>query len=494
MTTRRRLFLAIVLSGASGCTLIPRYSRPPLPVSEDWSAPVSDAAAPTAREIAQVGWKSFFRSPALRNVVQRTLENNRDLRVAALRIEQARALYRIERSDLLPGVAAGGSASRQSFPEAVSGTLARSAITSLYDASVAITSFELDLFGRLRSENKAALEEYLASEHAWRSVTISLVAEAANAYLQWLSDKKLLALTEETLAAQERTFELIRRSFENGVASKLDLAQVRQSVEIARADKAFFTRRLAQDRNALVLLMGTAAPEVFSAQIVLDDVDVLEELPVGIPSEVLLLRPDVQAAEHLLRSENARIGAARAAFFPRLSLTGSYGFASSELSDLFRSTAEGAWTFVPQLSVPLFQGGQNVANLDLAHVRKQISIAQYEQRIQNAFREVADELAARRTLSTQLDAQRNLVQATEESYDLSFARYRSGVDSFLSVLDAQRSLFQAQQQEIDIERQRLTNLVNLYKALGGGTRVLAVERSGESQSRLPQNQVVQHAP
>lgn len=450
----------------SGCTMIPKYSTPESPVRDSW--PVDVSVTPDAESVASIHWSEFFQSPGLRTVIETALAENRDLRVAALRIEEARHLYRIQRSNLLPSVNAQASNLRQKFPETLSQLGGVGGLAERYDANVAVNGFELDLFGRVRSENRAALEDFLSTQEARDALQISLIAETANAYLQWLSDREILRLSQETLAVQEKARELIAERYANGVASKLDLAQVRTSVETARVSAAFYTRLVAQDRNALALLMGDDAPDLLSETNTLEGIEILERLPIGLPSEVLLLRPDIQSAEHALKSENARIGAARAAFLPRITLTGSYGYQSLELSQLFSSAALGAWTFVPQITMPIFQSGRNLANLDLAHVRKNIAIAEYERTIQGAFREVADELAAKQTLEDQLKAQRNLVQAAKDSYDLSLARYQTGVDNYLSVLDAQRSLFTARQNEINIQRQRLANLVNLYKALGGG--------------------------
>ncbi len=453
----------------SACTMIPEYSRPELPVSNAWTDLPAGARPKTAGEQAfDIQWKSFFQSQPLQYVLATALANNRDLRVATLRIEEARSLYRIERADLLPGIDIQGRGSRQKYPEAVSSGSGIGVQTDLYSANLVSSAFELDLFGKLRSQNEAAFESYLATEEAQRAVQISLIAETANTYLQWLADRKILSLAEQTLRAQTESFKLIERSYTSGVSSRLDLVQVRRAVETARVERMRFLRIVEQDKNALIVLMGTKAEDSFPEDTTLDDVELLESLPVGIPSEVLLSRPDILALEHSLLAANAQIGAARAAFFPSISLTGSYGYASSDLSELFTKGAEGAWTFIPQITLPLFKGGENLARLNLARVRKNIAITRYESGIQTAFREVADELAALRTLDGELEALQRLVEATQESYDLSLSRYRLGVDSFLAVLDAQRFLFAAQRQEIEVERLRLANLVNLYKVLGGG--------------------------
>ncbi len=462
--------LTLLMAGTvlAGCTMAPSYERPAAPVAQAWPADtVAELPAETQASIQSIGWKDFFSSPGLQQAVDTALANNRDLRVAALNIEAARAAYNIQRADMLPTVGAGANATiqRTSDDLTVPGADQR---TETYQANVGITAFELDLFGRIRSLSEAALQDYLATQEAANAVRISLIAETANAYLQLLADKKNLKLTEETLAAQQQSFDLISKRKEIGVASQLDVAQAQTAVETARANLALYQRRVMQDQNALTLLMGVAEGAVPASNETLEQVALMENLPVGLPSQVLLLRPDVQQAEHTLQAENARIGAARAAFFPTISLTGTLGFASDGLGSLFSSGGAGAWSFVPQVTVPIFEAGRNKNNLDLAEIRKDSAIASYEKTIQGAFREVADELAARKTLSSQLQAQSSLVSATQSAYDISDARYKQGIDNYLSVLDAQRSLYAAQQAEIDLQKQRLANLVNLYKALGGG--------------------------
>lgn len=465
------LLVAVLLGG---CTLIPEIPPPAqsipteLPTGED----THSANTPSAETI---GWEEFFPSPPLQTLIRTALANNRDLRTAMLNVEAIRALYDVQQSFLLPGVTANGLENRRAIPEALGGAnpLARRGGTTLitqYEANLASTVFELDVFGRIRSLSESALQDYFVSEATRDAVQITLVAEVANTYLQWLADRKILALSQETLATQEKSLELIAASNEKGISSQLDVAQVRTAVESARVNVALYDRLVEQDKNALFLALGTHDEALLTPEATLDNVTVMETLPVGLASHVLLARPDVRQAEHRLLAANADIGAARAAFFPALSLTGSYGFASTDLSTLFSGGAAGAWNFVPQATLPLFVGGRNFANLDFSKASRDAAIAQYERAIQAAFREVADELAARRTLDDQLAAQRALVAAAQQTYDLSYARYRAGLDSFLTVLDAQRSLFTAQQNEIVIDRQRHTNLANLYKALGGGLR------------------------
>lgn len=463
----------VVTTALSGCTFMPDYKRPASPVAAAWPAGDVYAAAAgdtSAALSADTRWKDFFTSAQLQKVIGLALEHNRDLRVSTLNVQAAQAAYRIQRADIVPSVDATGSLSRQGVPENARQTAGQASVTSQYAANIGTTSFELDLFGRLRSLNEAALQDYFATVEAQKSVQIALVAEVANAYLALLSDMKLLRLTEETLATQRKSFDLTRQSFELGIGSQLDVSQAQTAVETARANLAQYKRQVAQDRNALALLTGTNLSEIDLATETLDDIALKADMPAGLPSAVLLSRPDILQAEHALQAANANIGAARAAFFPTVSLTGSAGLASQSLSDLFSSGSGLAWSFAPQVTLPIFQGGRNVANLETAEVQQKIAVADYEKAIQTAFREVADELAARGTYTDQLDALRAFVSAAQMSYDLSNARYRQGIDSYLNVLDAQRSLYEAQQNEILVAQQRLSNLVTLYKVLGGGVK------------------------
>ncbi len=457
------LSLALV-AALSGCSLIPEYQRPDAPVPADW--PQGEAyskASPEARAQA-LGWREFFRDPALQQLIEVALENNRDLRVAALNVDAYRALYRVQRADVLPAVSADGAGTRSRTP----GDLSMSgepAISSQYSATFGV-SWELDLFGRLRSLRDQALEQYFASEAAQRSTQISLIASVANAWLTLQADQALLQVTRDTLKTYEESLGLTQRSFDVGVASALELRQARSAVDSARVSIEQYTRLVAQDRNALTLLLGESLPAGLPSGEGLERTQ-LATLPVGLPSDLLQQRPDILQAEYQLRAVNASIGAARAAFFPRISLTGAAGTASSELSGLFDG-GSGYWSFSPSISVPIFNAGQLRANLDYAQISKNIQVAQYEQAIQTAFREVADGLAAQATYVRQVQAQRDLLQTSEDYYNLAERRYRTGVDSYLTVLDAQRQLFSVQQQLISDRLAQLTSEVNLFKALGGG--------------------------
>lgn len=460
----KSLLSLALLATLGGCSLIPEYQRPEAPVAAQWpQGPAYDERA-TAVQAVELGWRNFFRDPALQQLVSIALENNRDLRAAALNVDAYRALYRIQRADLLPAVSADAGGTRTRMP----GDLNMSgepAISSQYSATFGV-SWELDLFGRLRSLREQALEEFFASEAAQRSTQVSLIASVANAWLTLQADRALLDVTRETLQTYERSLSLTQRSFDVGVASALELRQARSAVETARVSIERYTRQVAQDRNALELLLGQNLPATIDGNLGLDR-EQLGDLPVALPSDVLQQRPDILQAEYQLRAANANIGAARAAFFPSISLTGAAGSASSELSGLFEGGSK-YWTFSPSISVPIFNAGQLRANLDYAHISQNIQVAQYEQAIQTAFREVADGLAAQGTYRRQVQAQRDLVKTSEEYFNLAERRYRTGIDSYLTVLDAQRQLFEAQQQLIIDRLAQLTSEVNLFKALGGG--------------------------
>ncbi|MCP1652038.1 AdeC/AdeK/OprM family multidrug efflux complex outer membrane factor [Pseudomonas nitroreducens] len=466
------LSLAIAAGVLSGCSLIPDYERPEAPVAAAY--PQGDAydAAQPANAGADIGWREFFKDPQLQRLVEVSLENNRDLRVAALNIEAYRAQYRIQRADLFPAVDASFDGSRQRLPADLSQT-GSSMISSQYGATVGVTAWEVDLFGRLRALSDQALEQYFATEEARRSTQTSLVANVANAYLTLRADRAQLELTRNTLGTYQKSYDLTRRSYEVGVASALDLRQSQTQVESARATLAQYTRLVAQDQNALVLLLGSGLPGDMPKGRELSD-ELLATVPAGLPSDLLQRRPDILQAEHQLKAANANIGAARAAFFPSISLTANAGTLSPDLGGLFDG-GSGTWLFKPSINLPIFNAGSLRASLDLAKVQKDINVAQYEKAIQTAFSEVADGLAARGTFNEQLQAQRALVDATSEYYRLADKRYRTGVDNYLTVLDAQRSLFSAQQQLITDRLNQLTSEVNLYKALGGGWQATAAQ-------------------
>ncbi|TFY91739.1 AdeC/AdeK/OprM family multidrug efflux complex outer membrane factor [Pseudomonas kairouanensis] len=459
------LSLAVTAFVLSGCSLIPDYQRPEAPVAAQFpqGPAYSSDQAPSQAAVEQ-GWKQFFHDPALQQLIQTALVNNRDLRVAALNIDAYAAQYRIQRADLFPAVSATGSGSRQRVPARASQT-GEAGITSSYSATLGISAYELDLFGRVRSLSEQALQQYFATEEARRSTQISLVANVATAYVTWQADKELLKLTQDTLGAYEQSFKLTSRSNEVGVASALDLSQARTSVENARVALARYTRQVAQDENSLTLLLGTGLPANIASKPLSDDL--LSEVPAGLPSDLLQRRPDIMQAEYNLKAANANIGAARAAFFPSISLTANAGTLSPDLGGLFKG-GSGTWSFAPQINIPIFNAGSLRASLDYAKIQKEINVATYEKAIQTGFQEVSDGLAARETYKQQLEAQRGFVAANQDYYRLAERRYRIGVDSNLTFLDAQRQLFSAQQSLITDRLAQLTSEVNLYKALGGG--------------------------
>lgn len=472
--TMHRSFVMLTLATAlAGCSLAPTYERPEAPVSATYPSGEAYAqqrvAAQDQASIADIGWRDFYSDPLLQNLISMALTANRDLRIAALNVEQARAQYRIQRSEVLPSAGVGGEGAVQRLPADLSNT-GSSNISRSYQVG-AVAAWELDLFGRLRSLSDQALESYLAQDETRIAMQLALISETASAYLTLRSDQELLSLTKSTLASQQNSYDLTKQSYDAGVATELDLSQAEVSLRTAQRDLAQYTRRIAQDRNALVLLVGQPLPADILAQ--LDQATSLPDdigppsLPAGLPSDLLTRRPDIRAAEHQLRGANAYIGAARAAFFPTISLTGSAGTASSSLGGLFDG-GSGAWSFAPSISIPIFAGGSLQAGLDVANVRKSIQIANYERTIQTAFREVSDALAGQGTLQTQIVAQQQLVAAYQRAYDLSRQRFDQGIDGYLSVLDSQRSLYSAQQVLVDTRLFRLNNLVSLYRVLGGG--------------------------
>jgi multidrug efflux system outer membrane protein len=455
MSARSKLcLLAVALSGCS--SLAPPLERPALPVAATFAG--QPAGKQATAPVVTPEWQSFFGDARLRQLITLALQNNRDLKLALLNIEQARAQLDLRRADPWPTLNAGLSGSRQ--PTSAGG------ISSSYSAGVLVTAYELDLFGRVRSLADASLAQYLATEEARKAVQISLLAAVANSYYALLGDEELLRITRQTLVTREDSYRLIKLRFDNGASSQIDLRQAESLLESARVTLAQATRQRALDQNALVLLLGQALPPALAAAPGLGALPALPDLPVGLPSEVLLRRPDVRQAEQQLIAANAGIGAARAAFFPRISLTGSVGSVSSELSGLFGSGM--AWSFAPQLLQPIFDAGRNQANLRASEIGRDIALAQYERAIQSAFREVADALAGRATLGEQLRAQQAQLKAEQDRYRLAELRYRGGAASYLDALDAQRSLFAAQQAQLLVQTQSLQNGVTLYRVLGGG--------------------------
>ncbi|MFJ4158170.1 efflux transporter outer membrane subunit [Pseudomonas sp. NPDC089752] len=449
------VLLALALTGC--VNLAPDYQRPTAPVAEQWPTPTR--ASNTG---ADISWQTLFVDVRLRDTVALALANNRDLRVAALNVEYQRAQYRIQRAALFPALSATADGTRQRALSSGS-----TAVSSQYSVGLGISSYELDLFGRLGNLKDAALEDYLALEQTRRSTQISLVAEVASAWMTLAADQQLLKLANDTYASQQKTYALVTQSHSLGGESGVSLAQARSTVESARADAANYASQVEQDRNALELLVAQRLQDAQLPGATPLDAALLVSVPAGLPSTLLQRRPDVLAAEHTLKAANADIGAARAAFFPSVTLTATGGSASSELSGLFKS-GSAAWSFAPSINLPIFNAGSNRASLDAAKVSREIEVATYEKTLQTAFSEVADALAVRAHVNERLDAQRSLSDATRTSYDLSLALYKQGSNSFLDVLDAQRSLYSAQQGLISLQLAEQLNRVTLYKTLGGG--------------------------
>jgi multidrug efflux system outer membrane protein len=480
----------------SGCTLAPDYHRPALPVAATYpDGPAYHAGGnhPPAQQTPppDTPWRAVYTDPRLRALIDIALRNNRDLRTAALNIMAAQAQYRSQRADLFPalnltsdgifeglpksttipvsGSAGSGTAGSltATSPQSLEATPSSGGTFRYYTAGIGFSSYELDLFGQVRSMTQQKFEQYLGYAATAESTRISLVAQVATAYLTELADQELRDLTQSTLQSQEDSFRLTKAELDRGTTTRLTLRQAETSVDTARANLAQYTRQVAQDQNALVLLLGEPMPADLPPGHKLDDQTILADLPPGLPSDLLIRRPDVVAAEYDLRASNANIGAARAAFFPSITLTAQDGVASTQLSRLFTAGAT-TWTFEPQINIPIFTWGQNQANLDLAKTQKNLQVANYEKTVQTAFREVSDVLAARGTYLDQLAAQQSLVDADADAYRLALMRFRAGVDSYLNTLDAQRSLYTAQQDLVSLREAQLANLVTTYKVLGGG--------------------------
>lgn len=466
MIKLKTVVVAVAIATTSACSLIPEYLRPQAPVAETF--PNADAkASSSSTQLSDIPWQDYFADAQLREVIGLALNNNRDLRVAALNIDKARALYRVQRADLFPRVGITGTETAQRLPGGDLTSSGDAATTHQYSATIGFSAYELDFFGRIRSLNAQALEQYLGTEEAKRSAQISLVAEVANVWLILAADKERLEFARSTIETRQKSYELIRRTFEVGVGSALDVRQAETLMESARADVARYIALEAKDANALALIVGTTVSADLLPAKLSDSVSAIIEVPPGVPSEVLTRRPDVLQAERALRAANANIGAARAAFFPSITLTTGAGVASDSLGDLF-SGGGGTWSFIPQIKLPIFEAGRLTANLEATKVQREINVAQYEKAIQTAFREVADAFSEKSTLTERLDASRKQVEATKVSFTLSEARYKSGIDSYLGLLDSQRALYLAQLELIEIRLTESANRVALYKVLGGG--------------------------
>ncbi len=459
------IIIAFIGLAVTGCTLAPKYSQPAAPVASTWPENSQNSNHAT-NVVADIGWREFFQDPRLQQLIGLALTNNRDLRVAVLNVQVSQAQYRIQRANLFPQINANGSFTRQQTPgyQLFPG---ESAVNDLYSVGIGTTSYELDLFGRVQSLKKQALENYFATGEARRNAQISLVAEVAVQYLTELEFNEQLAVARQTLASVQAAYDLNKQSYDVGNISELDLRTAEGQVESAKVSIANYEQSRIQANNALVLLVGEALPTNLPPVQTLDAQKLLTDLPPGLPSDLLQRRPDILEAEHQLKAANANIGAARAAFFPTISITANAGYSSQQLAQLF-ATGSGTWLFNPQITLPIFEAGQNKANLDVANLNKRIEVATYEKAIQTAFREVADDLTAKYYLDEQIAGQEKLVAAEQIRFDLSDARYRAGVDNYLGVLLAQQNLYIAQQNLVTLRFSRFSNLVSLYQALGGG--------------------------
>ena len=474
---------AVAAAALTACNLAPTYQQPagmvPGTVAAQAGTPVQ--ASDAALSYAQA--QAWIHSPQLREVVALALSHNRDLRVALDNMEKARAQYGITRADLLPGITAQGQGTRSRTSADLSAA-GQSTVNEQFTAQLGFTSYEIDFWGRVRNLSEAGLQAFLQSESNQRNVQIGLVADVSNAWLTLAADMARLQLAQDTLASREKAYALTKRMFEMGSTSGLVLAQNLSTVETARVDVAAYTSQVARDRNALHLLVGGAVPAELLPSVqtlAVNDANNLALLPVpqALPSSVLLQRPDVQAAEHNLRAMNANIGAARAALFPSITLTGSVGSGSRELDALFGGGIS-TWSFMPQIKLPIFDGGRLRAGVQVAQANQRIALSQYEKAVQTAFKEVADALADRAQWGQRLGAQTSMVQATQKAFDLSQARFQAGVDNYLTVLDAQRSLYAAQQTLISLRLSEQINRVTLWKALGGQEALAAVPSAQEA--------------
>lgn len=473
----RRSALPVLVSLAlAGCSLAPKYERPAMPVPDQYPGEAANnragsgntaAGTPQVRTSSDLGWSEFFTDPRLTSLIEVALANNRDMRIAVERVQEARAQYGVAASDRLPTIGIGGNAQFTRNPENLRMDPDGGSVTRYYQAGVGMTAFELDFFGRVRNLSEAAFQQYLATAQARRTVHINLVAQVAEAYFRLRTAQQQQGLMQSTLQSRGNTMDLVQARYDAGVASALDLNQARAQLDTVRADLAGINRAEAQAINALNLLLGVTVPDGLPEPAVFGRDQVLADIPVGLPSELLERRPDIMAAENALLAANANIGAARAAFFPNISITGLLGFASPQLGGLFGS-GQRYWQFAPQLQMPIFSGGGIRSNLDLARARSNIAVAEYEKTIQTAFREVADALAGEATYSGQLDALRSLEASANETLRLAKLRYETGIDSFLQVQTAEVDLYTTQRSFLQTGMESLLNRVELYKALGGG--------------------------
>lgn len=459
----------IVLALLTGCTMIPPYEKPPVTVPSHYPTgeayPVKDYASTKTGAINDIGWRNFYQDSVLQQLIVHGLKNNHDMKVATLNVEAMQAQYRIRRADIFPNLNISMEFSRQHLPTDIAH------IPRLYQLGGTTIAWEVDLWGRVRSLKDQALHHYFASKENQIASQLSLISTIATTYLIYKADQECLNLARSTLATQQQSYELIQKMLNAGQATRFDLRQSEMALRTAQTHYLKFLRLVAQDRNALILLIGSPPTQNLLDQLEqttsFSDNIIMHDLAVALPSELLKRRPDIRAAEHRLLAANANIGAARAAFFPSITLTGSAGTASSSLDRLF-SAGTGAWSFIPKINIPVFNAGLNQSHLDRSYIMKKVEVAHYDQTIQQAFREVADGLAGKKTLEEQIEAQHQMVEASQDAYRLANLRFKAGEDNYLAVLDSQRSLYEAQKVLIQTRLERSHNLIRLYKALGGG--------------------------
>lgn len=450
-------FVIAILLINSSCTMAPWYKKPKVDL------PFADATS-DKQKIALISWQQYFASDDLKRVIQLALDNNRDLRVANINIESAQGAYGVSRANLLPAVGAAVSETRQGVPSAFASFIPK----RQFRANLTLTSYEVDFFGRLRSLKKSAAEDFLATEEARNVTKISLICETANAYAQLILDRELLEVAKENLQAQTNRYKFVERRYKNGIDSQTDLLNATALIENSKINFENYQKLVEQDKAALMLLTGVFDEKSLPQISAINDIKINEDLLDFVPSQSLLLRPDIKQAEHALKSANANIGAARAAFFPSISLTGNYGYGSRDLDTLFDAKS---WTFAPQINLPIFSGGRNFANLTIANARKKIEIANYEKAIQAAFREALDQLAERKSISNQLNSYDEILKARQKNYDFSEKKHKVGINSALNVLDDQLTFLAAKQARATAKKEYLANLITLYKVMGGGSEV-----------------------
>ena len=447
----------------TGCaSMAPPYQAPALPVPADYAS----STAQQGTSVEAIGWRDYFTDPQLQALIEQALNNNRDLRTAVLRVEEARAIHGIQRSEMFPAIGAQASVDRSRTPADLSFT-GKPILASQYQAGLGMSSWEIDFWGRVRSLQDAALEKFLATDAARRAASIGLVAQVANAYLVLREVDERIALAHQTIASREESFRIVTRRVEVGATARLNLTEVQTLLTQAQTLGVQLELARATQLNALILLIG-APVDIPPQRGQLDERNTFSELRPGLPSDLLVQRPDIVAGEHQLKAANASIGAARAAFFPRIALTSSFGTASPELDGLFASGSQ-AWIFSPSISLPIFDGGRRRNNLSLAETRRDLAVAGYEQSIQAAFRDVSDALSARHWLGQQVAIAQTALKTQIERARLSKLRYENGASAFLDVLAAQRDLLDAEQQLVQTRRALLSSHVSLYLALGGGS-------------------------